>query len=188
MKLVVGLGNPGPKYEGTRHNIGFEVLFKLAERHFGATWNGKFEGQVYEMNLGPERVLLLAPGTYMNLSGRSVKAAVQFFKLFPAEVLVICDDLNLPSGKLRLRSGGSSGGQKGLQNIVDQLGTQEVPRLRIGIGRPPDTVDAANYVLQRFHKSEQVEVQESISLATQAVECWVGEGIQKAMNLFNREA
>ncbi len=185
MKLVVGLGNPGPKYEGTRHNIGFNLLFNLAERSPGTIWKSRFEGQLTEVSLGNERVLLLAPHTFMNLSGRSVKAAVQFYKIFPEEVLVMCDDLNLPLGKQRLKAAGTAGGQKGLQNIIDQLGTLDVPRLRLGIGRPPETVDPANYVLQRFHKSELETVEVVLSTATSTVDCWATQGITVAMNRFN---
>src|SRR5512135_404550 len=122
MKLVVGLGNPGSRYEGTRHNIGFEVIDRLAEGGAGARFTRKFDGLLAEIEIDFRRVLLLKPETFMNLSGRSVRQAVQFYKLEPADdLLVICDDLSLPLGKLRLRSGGSDGGQKGLRDIALQL-------------------------------------------------------------------
>src|SRR5271156_6525891 len=133
-KLVVGLGNPGSKYQGTRHNIGFELVDRLARGGSTATFSSKFEGQLAEIEIDFRRVLLLKPETFMNLSGRSVGQAVRFYKLSLADVLVVCDDLSLPVGKLRLRTGGSDGGQKGLRDITAHLGTEQFPRLRIGIG------------------------------------------------------
>src|SRR3954451_12015403 len=142
-KLVVGLGNPGSKYDGTRHNIGFEVVDRLAEGGSGATFTRKFDGLVAEAEIDFRRVLLLKPETFMNLSGRSVAQALRLYKLELADLLVVCDDLNLPLGKLRIRGGGSDGGQKGLRDITAHLGSEEYARLRIGIGeRGP--VDAAD--------------------------------------------
>src|SRR4051812_29935733 len=126
-KLVVGLGNPGGKYEGTRHNVGFEVADRLARGGSGATFGRKFDGLVAEAEIDFQRVLLLKPETFMNLSGRSVRQAVQFYKIELADLLVICDDLSLPLGKLRLRGGGSDGGQKGLRDITAQLGSETTP-------------------------------------------------------------
>lgn len=185
MKLVVGLGNPGRKYVGTRHNIGFAVLAGLASRHQADRAKLKYEAEVTEILLGDERVMLLAPQTYMNASGRSVHAAVGFFRLMPEDVLVICDDMNLPLGKLRLRKSGSAGGQKGLKNILDQLGTENVPRLRIGVGSPPAGINGADYVLRSFAKSELDEVDGAVSRSLDAVECWSDRGIDAAMNEFN---
>src|SRR3954451_17464614 len=133
-KLVVGLGNPGSKYEGTRHNIGFEVIDRLAEGGAGARFTRKFDGLVAETEIDFRRVLLLKPETFMNLSGRAVASALRFYKLELADLLVICDDLNLPLGKLRIRGEGSDGGQKGLRDINAQLGSENYARLRIGIG------------------------------------------------------
>src|SRR5437868_4979989 len=124
MKLVVGLGNPGSKYDGTRHNVGFEVVDRLAAGGSGAAFSRKFEGLAAEAVIDFQRVLLLKPQTFMNLSGRSVGQALRFFKLDASDLLVICDDLNLPIGKLRIRGGGSDGGQKGLRDISAQLGTE----------------------------------------------------------------
>lgn len=186
MKVVVGLGNPGRKYAGTRHNVGFDVLNVLAERHAGERWRSRFEAETSEIQLGTERVLLVAPQTYMNLSGRSVRSVVDFFKIPLADLLVISDDLNLDVGRLRLRPSGSAGGQKGLQNIIDRLGTTEFPRLRIGIGRPREGMDTVNYVLQTFAKSERPVVDQAIDRAEMAVESWVNEGIEAAMTKFNR--
>src|SRR3954452_1771404 len=148
-KLVVGLGNPGSKYEGTRHNIGFEVVDRLAAGGSGARFSRKFDGLVAEAEIDFRRVLLLKPETFMNLSGRSVRQAIQFYKLDPAADLpVLCDDLNLPLGKLRIKPSGSDGGQKGLRDITAQLGTDRYSRLRIGLGERGPT-DAADFVLAR---------------------------------------
>jgi PTH1 family peptidyl-tRNA hydrolase len=183
-KLVVGLGNPGSKYAGTRHNVGFEVIDRLAAGGSGARFSPKFDGQTAEIEIDYRPVLLLKPETFMNLSGRSVRQAVQFYKLDLADVLVVCDDLNLPLGKLRLRPGGSDGGQKGLRDIIAQLGTDQVPRLRIGIGEP-GPMDAIDYVLSRFRPAERPVLDEALITATQAVAVWVTQGLAAAMNRFN---
>src|SRR4051794_30495752 len=134
-KLVVGLGNPGSKYDGTRHNIGFELVDRLARGGSGVSYSRRFDGLLAEVEIDFRRVLLLKPQTFMNLSGRSVRQAIQFYKLDPAiDLLVICDDLNLPLGKLRIRPSGSDGGQKGLRDITAQLGSDVYSRLRMGIG------------------------------------------------------
>lgn len=185
MKLIAGLGNPGSKYVGTRHNVGFEVVQGLAGRFRSAEWKLKFEGSLAEVECRGEKVLLLMPQTFMNLSGRSVSEAVRFYKLFPTEVLVICDDMNLPLGKIRLKGSGSAGGQKGLQNILERLGTEDVPRLRMGIGRPPGQQDPATYVLQQFRTEEQEEVSQMVSTAVDAAECWLTQGMLTAMNRYN---
>lgn len=185
MKVIVGLGNPGPKYEQTRHNVGFDLLDAIARRWGAEAPRSKFESLICEGNRSGERYLLVAPQTYMNLSGRAVQQAVAFFKATPADVLVLCDDLNLPLGQLRLRGSGTSGGQKGLQNILQQLGTEAVARLRLGIGRPPANLDAADYVLARFSKSEQSTVEEMVQRGVFAVETWFSEGLAAAMNRVN---
>jgi PTH1 family peptidyl-tRNA hydrolase len=186
-KLVVGLGNPGGKYEGTRHNVGFEVVDRLARGGSGATFGRKFDGLVAEAEIDFQRVLLLKPETFMNLSGRSVRQAVQFYKIELADLLVICDDLSLPLGKLRVRGGGSDGGQKGLRDIAAQLGTEDFARLRIGIGdRGP--IDAADFVLQRFRPAERPVIDDALIAATQAVAVWVTKGLDATMNRFNGPA
>jgi peptidyl-tRNA hydrolase, PTH1 family len=186
MKLVVGLGNPGRKYAGTRHNVGFEVLAELASRCGAASPQLKFEAELLDVQLAGARVLLAAPQTYMNLSGRAVRQIVMFFKLPLDEVLIICDDLNLPCGKLRLRRSGSAGGQKGLQNIIDQVGSQEIARLRIGIDRPAnDRIDPVDYVLSRFFNEQRKIIDAAIPAAADAVELWVAQGIDAAMNRIN---
>jgi PTH1 family peptidyl-tRNA hydrolase len=184
IKLVVGLGNPGSKYEGTRHNIGFELVDRLAEGGSRAIFSSKFEGQSAEIEIDYRRALLLKPQTFMNLSGRSVGQAARFYKLPASDLLVVCDDLSLPVGKLRLRPGGSDGGQKGLRDIAAQLGTEQFPRLRIGIGEN-EGVDAADYVLSRFRSTERNAIEDALILASQAVAVWVTQGIDAAMNRFN---
>jgi peptidyl-tRNA hydrolase, PTH1 family len=184
LKLVVGLGNPGSKYQGTRHNIGFELVERLARGGSNAVFARKFDGQLAESEIDFRRVLLLKPETFMNLSGRSVGQAVRFFKLPLADLLVVCDDLSLPVGKLRLRTGGSDGGQKGLRDIAAHLGTDQFPRLRIGIGDHQE-LDAADFVLSRFRNTERSTIDDSLILATQAVAVWVTQGIDAAMNRFN---
>jgi len=184
-KLVAGLGNPGSMYQGTRHNIGYEVVDRLAEGGSGARFGRKFDGLFAETEIDFHKVLLLKPETFMNLSGRSVRQAVQFYKLEPTtDLLVICDDLSLPLGKLRIRPGGSDGGQKGLRDIAAQLGNDQFARLRVGIGeRGP--IDAADFVLSRFRSAERPIIEDALILATQAVAVWVVQGADAAMNRFN---
>lgn len=187
MKLVVGLGNPGKKYEGTRHNVGFELIAEIAHRHGAARPRTKFEAEISEVTIGSERVLLLAPQTYMNCSGRSVRQATDFFQLASTDLLVVCDDINLPLGRLRLRKGGSAGGQKGLANIIQHLGTENFARLRIGVDLPPAGRDAADYVLDRFGKAESRVIADAVKLAADAVETWVNDGADAAMNRYNAD-
>lgn len=185
MKIVVGLGNPGAKYRGTRHNVGYEVVAELAQRHGGGVPLLKHEAELVEIFLSGEKVLLVAPQTFMNLSGRSVWPLVDFYKLPHNDLLILCDDLNLDEGRLRLRPSGSAGGQNGLKHIIQQLGTQEFPRLRIGIGRPPGRMDAAAYVLARFRSEEREIMDGAILSAADGVELWVREGCEKAMSRIN---
>lgn len=187
MKLVVGLGNPGSKYEGTRHNIGYEVVDRLAAGGPGAKFTRKFDGLLAETEIDFRRVLLLKPETFMNLSGRSVGQAVRFYKLELSDVLVVCDDLSLPLGRLRIRGGGSDGGQKGLRDVAAHLGTDQYPRLRIGIGERW-AVDAADFVLSRFRAAERSVIDDSLILASQAIAVWVTLGLDAAMNRFNGPA
>jgi PTH1 family peptidyl-tRNA hydrolase len=188
MKLVVGLGNPGRRYEGTRHNVGFAVLGELARRWATRKPRARFHGEIVEADLNGQRVLLLSPLTYMNRSGLSVREAKEFYKLADEEVLVVCDDIHLPLGKLRFRARGSAGGQKGLEDVIQQLGTDAVPRLRIGVGSPPAGWDWADYVLARFHPEEQAEMALAIPLAAEAVVAWTREGIEYCMTRYNARA
>ncbi|MGA2030720.1 MAG: aminoacyl-tRNA hydrolase [Thermoguttaceae bacterium] len=185
MKLVVGLGNPGRRYEQTRHNVGFVVVTQLARRYGIGGAKAKFQGEVVEADLEGHKSLLLTPWTYMNRSGASVLAARDFFKIANEDLLVVCDDLNLSPAKLRIRSGGSAGGQKGLEDIVRRLGTEEFPRLRVGIGSPPPGRDWADYVLQRFTAQELPEMEQSVARAVEAVVLWAREGVQTCMNRYN---
>lgn len=187
MKLVVGLGNPGRKYEGTRHNVGFEVLAQLA-REFGVS-AGKpaFQGEVCEANLRGNRALLLTPHTLMNLSGASVLAARDFYKIETKDLLIVCDDFNLPLGRLRARAKGSAGGQKGLGDIIRRLGTEDIARLRVGIGEPPANWDVADFVLSKFSKQERPEIDLAVRVAADAVAVWAAEGVAACMNRYNRD-
>lgn len=187
MKLVVGLGNPGKKYHGTRHNIGFDVLACLAQRCAIGRPKAKFNAEVAETTIKNQKTILLSPLTYMNLSGQSVRAAVDFYKLPLTELLVICDDINLDVARLRFRPTGSAGGQNGLKDIIKRLGTQDFGRLRIGVGRPPPRWDAADFVLGKFSQEDAVEMEKTIQRAANAVETWVENGIQSAMNQFNAD-
>ncbi len=186
MKLIVGLGNPGASYAETRHNVGFMVVEELASRYGLGMERSQFSGLWQEADLQGVRAFLLRPTTYMNCSGLSVQAAVRFYQLPLEEMLVICDDFHLPLGKLRLRPQGSAGGQKGLQNIIQHLGSQQFPRLRIGIGPVPKGVDATGFVLSRFTPEELPIIRQSIGRAVEAVVVWAREGIEKSMNLYNR--
>ncbi len=185
MKLVVGLGNPGSSYEGTRHNIGFEVLGELALRWRADRPKQRFEAHLIESNFNGEKVLLAAPQTFMNVSGRCVQQIIKFFQIPLTDILVVCDDLNLKVGQLRLRASGSAGGQKGLLSILQVCGSEAVPRLRIGIGRPPEKMDAAAYVLSKFRKDELPEVDTAVREAATGVELWIKNGIAAAMNVVN---
>ena len=185
MKLVVGLGNPGRRYTGTRHNVGYRVLEELARRSDSAATTSKFEADVVEMVIGSEPTMLVAPRTWMNHSGRSVGQFVRFYKLPLEDLLVICDDINLPLSRLRLRAAGSSGGQKGLADIIRELGSEQFPRLRIGIDPPPDHVDASDYVLGRFRPGERERVEAAVREAAAGVGCWIETGIESAMNAIN---
>ncbi len=185
MKLVVGLGNPGASYESTRHNIGFDVLGELALRWRTDRPKSRFEANLIETNFGGEKVLLAAPQTYMNVSGRSVYQIVKYFQIPLTDVLVVCDDLNLKFGQLRLRATGSAGGQKGLLSILQVCATEDVARLRVGIGRPPGQMDVVNFVLSKFKKDELPVVDAAVRAAATGVELWIERGIAAAMNLVN---
>ncbi len=184
MKIVVGLGNPGKRYSGTRHNVGFEVLHRLAEGPGVGRATERFDAEYVEWTEAGEKVLLIKPLTFMNLSGGAVRKFVDFYQLAPADCLVVCDDINLPLGKLRVRARGTHGGHNGLRDIQRHLGTTEYPRLRIGVGAP-EGEDAADYVLDRFRPTERPIAQEAFARAVQAVVVWVRQGIEACMNQFN---
>lgn len=200
MRLVVGLGNPGKEYSGTRHNIGFEVLDTFAARsgwvsspaEFNRLAKEKFEaltldGVVTLAGGGTEKVLLLKPMTFMNLSGRSVQAALAFYQLEPRDLLVVLDDVALPCGKIRLRAGGSSGGHNGLKDIERALGTSQHPRLRIGVDPPPPRVPQRDYVLGKFSPEQRKLIDPAIARACDAMRTWMDRGIETAMSQFNAD-
>ena len=186
MKLIVGLGNPGRKYEQTRHNVGFMVAAKLAHLVAAGPAKIRFEGEVSEA-VADEKLVLLCPHTYMNASGKSVRKAFDFYKLDPGDLLVICDDLNLPAGRLRARAGGSAGGQKGLADIIRHLGTDQFCRLRIGIDRPPPGWDTTDYVLGKFSPQQHDKIGTAIDSAAHATLMWANEGIAAVMNRYNAD-
>jgi peptidyl-tRNA hydrolase, PTH1 family len=187
MKLVVGLGNPGSKYEDTRHNVGFDVADELARRWSYEKARRRFSGLLGDGSIRGERVLLLEPTTYMNLSGTSVREAATFFKIALENVLVISDDMALPLGRVRLRPGGSAGGHNGLASIVQELGSENWSRLRIGIGQVSGE-RMVGHVLGTFSAEERPVIEQAVRTAADAVECWVAEGIDAAMTKFNRAA
>lgn len=186
MKLIVGLGNPGKQYEGTRHNVGFAVIRELVRRHFPAERpRSKFFAEFVAGRIAGCDVLLVYPLTFMNESGKSVRQIVDFYRIEADDLLVVCDDFNLPLGRIRLRASGSAGGQNGLDDILRRLGNDRVPRLRIGIGPLPAGWVAANFVLSRFAATEQVEVDRQVQRSADACETWLAEGLLKTMTRFN---
>lgn len=192
--IVAGLGNPGSRYQATRHNVGFLVIDLIAERWGRPVFREKFQAEMAQVEVpgaaGKERLVLLKPQTFMNLSGQSVQPATVFFKETPADVLVIHDELDLPLGRLQLKDGGGSGGHNGLKSVTERLGTPGYRRLRLGIGRPPSDFrgDVADFVLQGFSPSEETLVSDLVSRAADAVECLALRGLSSAMNLINRRS
>ncbi|VAX42322.1 Peptidyl-tRNA hydrolase [hydrothermal vent metagenome] len=185
MKVVVGLGNPGDQYLKTRHNVGFRTVAELSRRHGGEKPRSRFEAEVVEIFMGSQKVLLVAPQTYMNNSGRSVAAITRFFQLESEDLLVVCDDMNLDTARLRLRGAGSAGGQNGLKDIIRHWGGEDFARLRIGIGRPPGRMSSSDYVLGRFRKEEVEEIEHTVIKAADGVEKWINNGLENAMNWIN---
>lgn len=186
--LIVGLGNPGARFEKTRHNVGFRTVERLAQK-YGLTF-GKMEHRalVASGTILGKRVILAKPQTFMNLSGDSVVPLARFYKIEPDHIIVVHDDLDLPMGTLRLRKSGSSGGQNGLKHILQRMGTQDIPRVRIGIGRPPGRMDAADYVLTPFKGDDEILAVEVQDRAVAAIETWLTDGIELAMSRYNGPA
>jgi len=187
MKLIVGLGNPGRKYQETRHNVGFEIAAAVMPALGGSVVKKRFDAEAVEAVYQGEKILLLCPETFMNASGTSVRKAVDFYKVDPAgdELLVICDDMNLAVGRLRFRREGSAGGQKGLADIIAKLGTNQFSRLRFGIDRPPPEMEVVDFVLSRFAAQQRKLVDQAVSVAAGAVLQWVVSGVGHCMNQYN---
>jgi PTH1 family peptidyl-tRNA hydrolase len=183
--LIVGLGNPGAEYASHRHNVGFRIVEAVARAHQLPFTRRKERARVAEGKIAGQRVVLAKPNTFMNLSGRAAGRLSRTFDVPPERILIIYDDLDLPLGRLRLRPEGGSGGHKGMRSIIEALGTQSVARLRVGIGRPPGRIDPADYVLEPFTADEQSILEEVVQEAVAAVECWLAEGIDVAMDRFN---
>jgi PTH1 family peptidyl-tRNA hydrolase len=183
--LIVGLGNPGRRYAGNRHNVGYHCLDLLAERH-GLTFDVKRgKADLAIGRIGGRRAILAKPQAYVNVSGEAVAAVARFYKVAPGDVLVIYDDLDLPQGTIRLRPWGSSGGHNGIKSVIEHLGTQRFPRLRVGIGRPPGRMEPKDYVLQDFGPIEREGMLEVYERAIDAVEAFIRLGVREAMNQFN---
>ena len=185
-RIVLGLGNPGPRYEPTRHNVGFLVLNELRRRRDFGGAKEKFHCRCWTARVGGAPVTLAAPQTFMNASGTAAAELAAFYKVEPAGMLVVLDDMALPVGRVRARPGGSAGGHHGLDDVIAHLGTDRVPRLRIGIGPPPARMDAIDYVLGVFDESERPLVARAIALAADAVEDWIAHGIETVMNRYNQ--
>jgi PTH1 family peptidyl-tRNA hydrolase len=185
--MIVGLGNPGKDYQKNRHNIGFMAIDKIANKFNFEGKKVKSKAIVLEGKKSGRKIILVKPQTFMNLSGMAVASLVHFYKIHPNNLIVIHDDLDLPSLSIRIRPGGGAGGQKGVASIIQHLGTQNFNRIRIGIGRPPGRMDASAYVLQNFSRQEEEELVILLDTVARAVECILDDGIETAMNKFNSE-
>jgi len=185
VKVIIGLGNPGKKYEDTRHNAGFMAIDKISEKWGIPVTQNKFRAHVGEGRLDGEKVLLVKPQTYMNLSGESVAEIMKFYKLIPDDLVVIFDDLDLPTGQLRLREKGSAGGHNGIKSMIAHLGTQDFKRIKVGINRPEPGRSVSDYVLQAFPAAEKENINEAVTLAADAAAMWTREPFIKVMNHYN---
>ena len=184
--LLVCLGNPGDKYENTRHNVGYMVADEVAERQRAPIQKLKFKALTNLLTISGEKVLVMKPITYMNLSGEAVRQAVDFYKVAPDHVLVVSYDTALPVGKLRIRKGGSAGGHNGLKNIIQHLGTDQFPRVRVGVGeKPHPDYDMADWVLGKFRGEDKKAIDAAVKRAADAIECILSDGLDKSMNRFN---
>ncbi|KGX85480.1 aminoacyl-tRNA hydrolase [Pontibacillus litoralis] len=186
MKCIIGLGNPGPKYENTRHNIGFMVIDELLERHHWKLDKEKFKAQYTVERIGSEKVLLMKPLTYMNLSGEAIRPLMEYYDIDVEDVVIIYDDLDLPVGKIRLRTKGGHGGHNGIRSTIDHLGTKGFPRLRFGVGRPSVPMPIADYVLGSFQKDEMTTIEASVQTAANACEAWMEKPFLEVMNDYNQ--
>lgn len=184
MKFIIGLGNPGREYADTKHNVGFMAVDALAEKLGITQWREKDEALIAEV-FGPEKWLLIKPQTYMNLSGKAVAALAQFYKVDTADMVVIFDDMDLAVGKLRLRRKGTSGGHRGIQNMLDLLPDDQFQRIKIGVGRPKPGWTVVNHVLAPFGAEEKTLIEEAVKTAADAAQCILTKGIAEAMNQYN---
>ena len=183
--LLVGLGNPGSQYARTRHNAGFRIVDAAAEK-WGAEWKTwKNLGEYAKVNVGGQDVFLLKPTTYMNESGRAVSSLARFYKIPPQNCVICFDEVSLDTGKLRLRKNGSAGGQKGMKSVIEQLGTQDIPRLRLGIGPKPEKFDLVNFVLSKFSPEQDLLVEQAAARAAEVLEVYFAHGLDRAMNVCN---
>ncbi len=187
MKLIAGLGNPGIQYQNHRHNIGFRVIDHLSKNHHIPLSTKKFHALYGIGQVESQEVLLLKPMTFMNRSGVAIREALDFFKLLPEDLIVIHDDLDLPFGRLRFKRKGGDGGHQGVRSIIESLGRNTFIRLKVGIGRPPEGMDPAEYVLSPFREEERLQLDEILSRASKALVVMLLEGIEKAMNQFQRK-
>ncbi|GIN58041.1 aminoacyl-tRNA hydrolase [Lederbergia ruris] len=185
MKLIAGLGNPGRSYNQTRHNIGFEIVDHLADRYGVPLTKTKFNGLYSLLHHNGEKILLVKPLTFMNLSGDCIRPMMDYFEIKQEDLLVIYDDLDLPVGKIRLRQKGSAGGHNGIKSLIAHLGTQEFNRIRVGINRPPTGMTVPDYVLGKFHKEEWQHMQSVIDKCGDACEAWFEKPFPEVMNQFN---
>ncbi|MDE5966197.1 MAG: aminoacyl-tRNA hydrolase [Lachnospiraceae bacterium] len=185
MKIIVGLGNPTAQYHGTRHNVGFSVISELSEQ-YNIDMSGRKHKAVFGKGIiSGERVILAMPQTYMNLSGESVRELLDYYKVSPEDMIVVYDDINLAVGRLRIRKKGSAGGHNGMKNIIKHLGTEQFPRVRVGVGEKPRQMDLADYVLSRFDKTELEAIRQGCTDACHAISLILKSGIDEAMNQFN---
>ncbi len=184
--LVVCLGNPGPKYEGTRHNAGFMAADAISKKYGTAVNRLRFKALTGTCTIGGETVMIMKPQTYMNLSGDAVIQAVRFYKIPADHVIVISDEMALPVGKIRIKTKGSAGGHNGLKNIIEKLGTEEFPRIRMGVGEPPHPeYDPKDWVLSVFRNRDAEEIEDAAQRVAAAVDCYISEGAERAMNKYN---
>ena len=185
MKIIVGLGNPGREYSQTRHNVGFMAVDLLAERWGAGPWRSKFDAEVAEVRLGAQAVLLVKPQTFMNLSGRAVRQIAQWYKLAPADITAAYDDMDLPVGTARLRKRGSSGGHRGVESMLLELGDEAFGRVRIGIGRPLPSWQVVDHVLAPFPEADRKEIDRILAALVPAFECIAKDGMDSAMRSYS---
>lgn len=188
MKLVAGLGNPGPRFRGTYHNIGFDVVDEIARRAGVAFGAAPGEALAAKVVVGTEPAWLVKPLTFMNLSGQAVGALARYYRVDASDVIVVVDDVALETGRLRVRRGGSAGGHNGLKSIIEHLGTEGFPRVRVGVGRGDTRRDLADHVLAKIGADDRARLEEAVARAADAVECVIAEGTDAAMNRYNRDA